>query len=191
MSLLRVDFSQDSSQSRSTQLFGDANELLYMPNEHDEKHVSAGQYESSEELEEKRQLEQRVIMIQRNYRRYRLQVCVRRCAAEYRRLMAIKKKQAERDKQDYINSNMNCKDFPKTKRDFDILFSQIAEWKEQEVRYIESTASLSSCREWHKAQKSVMAYRKFIQNENCSWKREEWKLKIYFRFLTVFPSKAY
>lgn len=104
-----------------------------MPNEH-EATVEAGQYESSEELEAKRQLEERVIMIQRNYRRYRLQVCVRRCAAEYRRLMAIKKKQAERDKQDYINSSMNCKDFPKTKRDFDILFSQIADWKEQEVR---------------------------------------------------------
>lgn len=62
-----------------------------------------------------------------------MQVCVRNCAAEYRRLMAIKKKQAERNKQDYINSNMNGKDFPKTKKDFDLLFSQISDWKEQEV----------------------------------------------------------
>lgn len=156
-----------------------------MPNEHDEKHVNAGQYESSEELEAKRQLEQRVIMIQRNYRRYRLQVCVRRCAAEYRRLMAIKKKQAERDKQDYINSNMNCKDFPKTKRDFDILFSQISEWKEQEVRYrVDSIIVIIPLA----AQRSAMPYKIYSKRKLLVKAR---RMKIYFRFLTVFPSKAY
>lgn len=132
--LLISDISKDTSQSRATQFFGDANELLYMPKDDKENEVEAGKYESSEELEAKRNLEEHVKRIQRNYRRYRMQVCVKNCAAEYRRLMAIKKKQAERDKQDYINSNMNCKDFPKTKRDFDTLFSQIADWKEKEVR---------------------------------------------------------
>jgi uncharacterized protein YozE (UPF0346 family) len=96
--------------------------------------MKAGEYESSEDIERRKNFEEKVKIIQRNYRRYRMQVCVRNCAAEYRRLMAIKRKQAERDKQDYINSNMNGKDFPKTKKDFDLLLSQISEWKEQMVK---------------------------------------------------------
>lgn len=72
-------------------------------------------------------------MIQRNFRRVRLNQCIKTCATEYRRLQAIKKKQEDRLKQDYINSNRKSENFPRTKKDFDLLFAQIAAWKEAEV----------------------------------------------------------
>ena len=48
--------------------------------------------------------------------------------------MTIKKKREERIKRDYINSYKKSGNFPRTKKDFDMLFAQIATWKEGEVR---------------------------------------------------------
>lgn len=74
--------------------------------------------------------------IQKNFRLYRLRKCLRECAAEFRRIVALRKKQEERSKKDYINSQSKSKDFPRTKKDFDVLFAQIAKWKESEMKRI-------------------------------------------------------
>jgi hypothetical protein len=84
-------------------------------------------------MQKKQKILESVRLIQKNFRCYRLKSCIKDCAAEYRRLMAIKKKREDRAKQDYINTNRKSGDFPKTKKDFDILFAQIATWKENEV----------------------------------------------------------
>jgi IQ and ubiquitin-like domain-containing protein len=123
---------QDTSNDRSTQHFGDANELLYMQ-DGDDIEKETHDYETHEEEQKRKKVLEKVILIQRNFRRYRLQTCIKICAAEYRRLMTIKKKREERVKRDYINSYKKSGDFPRSKKDFDMLFAQIATWKEGEV----------------------------------------------------------
>lgn len=95
-------------------------------------------FETFEEAQARKNVLEKVILIQRNFRRYRLQCCIKICAAEYRRLMTIKKKREDRIKQDYINSNKKSGNFPRTKKDFDMLFAQISSWKEGEVLTVNS-----------------------------------------------------
>jgi hypothetical protein len=123
---------QDTTKDQSTQHFGDANDPLFQSVRNDTE-VEVTEYETFEKREKRINLADKVRLIQRNFRRVRLNQCVRECAAEYRRLMAIKKKQEDRQKQDYITSNRKSENFPITKKDFDILFAQIAAWKEAEV----------------------------------------------------------
>jgi len=94
---------------------------------------ASGTYESFEEKQKQKNLLEKVLLIQRNFRRIRLKQCIKICAAEYRRLMTIKKKREERIKQEYITANKKTANFPRTKKDFDMLFAQIASWKESEV----------------------------------------------------------
>lgn len=124
---------QDTSNDRSTQHFGEANELLFLQSTEDVEVESHGSFETVEEAQKRKRIYEKVILIQRNFRRFRLQCCIKSCAAEYRRLMTIKKKREDRIKQDYINSSKKSGKFPRTKKDFDMLFSQIAAWKEGEV----------------------------------------------------------
>lgn len=93
-------------------------------------------FETFEEEQERKKVLEKVLLIQRNFRRYRLQTCIKACAAEYRRLMTIKKKREDRIKQEYINSHKKSGNFPRTKKDFDMLFAQISSWKETEVKNI-------------------------------------------------------
>lgn len=95
---------------------------------------SQNDFETFEEAQQRKKVVEKVILIQRNFRRYRLKCCIKVCAAEYRRLMTIKKKREDRIKQDYINSYKKSGNFPRTKKDFDMLFAQISSWKEGEVR---------------------------------------------------------
>lgn len=125
---------QDTSYDRSTQHFGDANELLYLKDSEDVEVESHGSFETLEEAQKRKKYLEKIILIQRNFRCYRLRCCIKICAAEYRRLMTIKRKREERIKQDYINSYKKSGSFPRTKKDFDMLFAQIATWKEGEVR---------------------------------------------------------
>lgn len=90
-------------------------------------------FETFEESQKRKKVLEKVLLIQRNFRRYRLQYCIKSCAAEYRRLQTIKKKREDRIKQDYINSYKKSGNFPRTKKDFDMLFAQISTWKEGEV----------------------------------------------------------
>lgn len=123
---------QDTNYDRSTQHFGDANELLYLK-QTDDVEVEAQDFETFEDAQSRKKTLEKVLLIQRNFRRFRLKVCIKKCAAEYRRLQTIKRKREERIKQDYINSNKKSGNFPRTKKDFDMLFAQISTWKENEV----------------------------------------------------------
>lgn len=125
---------KDTNNEKSTQHFGDANELLFLKDSDDVEVDASNAFETFEEAQKRKNILEKVILIQRNFRRYRLQCCIKSCAAEYRRLMTIKKKREERIKQDYINSYKKVGDFPRSKKDFDMLFAQIATWKEGEVR---------------------------------------------------------
>lgn len=115
----------------------------------------------------------KVLLIQRNFRRYRLGCCIKSCAAEYRRLMTIKKKREDRVKQDYISSYRKSGNFPRTKKDFDMLFAQIATWKEGEVKlnqfwwtgnlkiyFYRLEESLSCSRDHHASLKSKLCSKK-------------------------------
>jgi hypothetical protein len=118
---------------QATQNFGDANEALFLQKITDVEVEPHEKYETSEDMEKRRNFIGKVRLIQKNFRAYRLRVCVSEKASEYRQIQARKKKREERIKQDYINMNRKSGEFPKTKKDFDSLLAQIAAWKESEV----------------------------------------------------------
>ena len=126
----------DTNYERSTQFFGDANELLYLQENSDYELEAMKNYESHEDMMKRKNILEKVIIIQRNFRRYRLSCCITICATEYRRLQTIKRKREAKIKEDYINSYKKTGNFPRTKKDFDMLFAQIATWKEAEVNII-------------------------------------------------------
>lgn len=121
---------------QATQNFGEANESLFMEKTSDHGIKPNEKYENFEELQKRKNIEGKVKLIQKNFRCYRLKVCIKEKAAEYRQLMARKKKREERIKQEYINTHKKSGDFPKTKKDFDSLFAQISAWKENEVKIL-------------------------------------------------------
>lgn len=126
-------FVQDTSNDRSTQHFGDANELLYLEETADVQVEANQSFETFDEAQKRNKYLEKIVLIQRNFRRYRLKCCIKSCAAEYRRLQNIKKKREERIKREYIHSNKKSGNFPRSKKDFDMLFAQISAWKEGEV----------------------------------------------------------
>ncbi|XP_070503513.1 IQ motif and ubiquitin-like domain-containing protein [Chironomus tepperi] len=126
----------DTSKDESTQYFGDANEALFVPTNTDTELIPNKDFETFEELQIRINTIEKVRLIQRNFRLCRLKKCIRECASEFRRISAIKKKQEEKIKQDYINANRKSDNFPRTKKDFDVLFAQIATWKETETKRI-------------------------------------------------------
>ncbi|KAG5670744.1 hypothetical protein PVAND_000985 [Polypedilum vanderplanki] len=132
-----LQISTDTTKDQATQHFGSATESIYQPTKNDSEIEANKNYETSEQRDKRINLFGAVELIQRNFRRVRLNQCIKSCAAEYRRLQAIKKKQEDRLKQDYINSNRKSENFPRTKKDFDLLFAQIAAWKEAERRKIQ------------------------------------------------------
>lgn len=146
-------------------------------------------YETYEEKEKQKKLLENVLLIQRNFRRYRLNVCIKICAAEYRRLMTIKRKREERIKQDYINSSKKTGNFPRTKKDFDMLFAQIATWKEGEVSgqlqlctNVEQNSPLrrEESPKSSPAHRELSRFKRFSREKfNCSTglKSDEWKSK--------------
>lgn len=115
-------------------------------------------------------------MIQRNFRRCRLKSCIKVCAAEYRRLQTIKRKREERIKQDYINSSKKSGNFPRTKKDFDMLFAQIATWKEGEVSNhfagLQSSSQIQLKLTRHgESPRSSAAHRALSRSKRCSRKK--------------------
>lgn len=117
---------------RAVQVYGTAQELIKIPDPTDYE-IAAQSYEEINEDLARREMIKKVILIQRNFRRFRLQVCITECATKYRQLCAIKAKREARIREDYIKAHTKPKNFPRTRKDFDNLCSQIATWKDAEV----------------------------------------------------------
>lgn len=126
---------EDTALSKATQAHGDPDDSSFNPGSGDQQ-VQVQSYKEYDEDAVRNDMIRKVIIIQRNFRVFRLKRCIKDCATEYRRLCTIKAKREARIKENYINTHKKSKNFPKTKKDFDMLYSQITSWKESETKRI-------------------------------------------------------
>jgi IQ and ubiquitin-like domain-containing protein len=80
-----------------------------------------------------------VLILQRNFRRFILLKCVKKCAADYRALVAEQKARQAKQQENFVNKFLReciLKAQPTTKQDFDVLHAQIQKWKLSEIKRI-------------------------------------------------------
>ncbi|KAL5284600.1 IQUB.2 family protein [Megaselia abdita] len=81
----------------------------------------------------------KIILIQRNFRKYLLRQFIRRCAAEYRRIRCsqeeweVRAKDATKKRKDCI---VRPNEFPCSKEDFESLYAEVQKWKDAEMKRI-------------------------------------------------------
>jgi hypothetical protein len=127
---------KNTHSDKALQQFGAATEEIYIATVNDVP-VEAGEYETYREAEERRHLMKHVLILQRNFRRFILLKCVKKCAADYRALLAEQKARQAKQQENFVNKYLReciLKAQPTTKQDFDVLHAQIQKWKLSEVR---------------------------------------------------------
>uniref|UniRef100_A0A336MUL1 glutathione transferase n=2 Tax=Culicoides sonorensis TaxID=179676 RepID=A0A336MUL1_CULSO len=122
----------------AVQVYGDAKKMIY---EHDdnEYEIMPENYESYEEQQSKRDLETKVRLIQRNFRRFLWEKLIKKTAAEWRATRTEQDKRESDRRESYVKKREICctkKAFPKTKQDFDLLYAEVETWKEKEIARI-------------------------------------------------------
>ncbi|KAG4075901.1 hypothetical protein HA402_003727 [Bradysia odoriphaga] len=119
-----------------TQMFGKATETVFVENRNDVL-LTPRKFESVDELLENKL--NKVKVIQRNARRYLLKKFVKKYAAEWRDRC---RRQPEIDKTrsenilDRFRRECIVNTFPKTREDFNLIYTQIQRWKEAEIKRI-------------------------------------------------------
>jgi hypothetical protein len=126
---------EDTTQSKATQAHGKIDDTLFLPGFGDLE-VDVQPYKEYDEDAARNDMIRKVVIIQRNFRVFRLKRCIKDCATEYRRLCTINAKREARIKENYISTHSKSKNFPRSKKDFDMLYSQINSWKETETKRI-------------------------------------------------------
>lgn len=82
---------------------------------------------------------EKVRLIQKNFRAYMIRKMIKARAKEYRQLLEEQKRREHMIEEIYVNRyKKECviKTYPKTKDDFDMLYSQIQQWKEMQIKRI-------------------------------------------------------
>ncbi|XP_055523710.1 IQ and ubiquitin-like domain-containing protein [Wyeomyia smithii] len=123
---------------RATVSYGDATALSYA-SKYTDRVIVAKNYESYDEMTKRIDPIGKIILIQRNFRRYMWQKLIRESAAEWRRMQKEQKRRESRrskTRQDEYRKECIVKTFPKTKQDFDALHAQVQMWKENELKQI-------------------------------------------------------
>lgn len=132
------DECDDTPYSRSTQAFGDASELIQIPSSSDYSIVPRP-YESHEMIVNREKKLKKIRLIQKNFRAYMIRMMIKKKAAEFRRLLEEQRRRENMIEEIYVNRHkreMVIKSLPVTKEDFDVLYSQIAMWKQREIKKI-------------------------------------------------------
>ncbi|XP_050088317.1 IQ and ubiquitin-like domain-containing protein [Anopheles aquasalis] len=96
-------------------------------------------YEPYQELAKRKDIDGKVRLIQRNFRRVLWQRLIRKSAAEWRQLQQQQLENetaAKTSRAAANNKTLIARTFPKTKEEFDALFAQIHCWKENELKLI-------------------------------------------------------
>ncbi|ETN62722.1 hypothetical protein AND_005579 [Anopheles darlingi] len=96
-------------------------------------------YEPYQELAKRKDIDGKVRLIQRNFRRALWQRLIRKSAAEWRQLQQQQlenESAAKTSRAAANNKTLIARTFPKTKEEFDALFAQIHCWKENELKLI-------------------------------------------------------
>uniref|UniRef100_A0A1B0A7V4 IQ motif and ubiquitin-like domain-containing protein n=1 Tax=Glossina pallidipes TaxID=7398 RepID=A0A1B0A7V4_GLOPL len=128
----------DTMHDQTAQCFLDGNNVRHWI-ESDDYYITPGKYQTyAQKMREEKRM-YKIILIQRNFRRYKWQRWMRECAAEFRRLVAnrISEEEAFKKEQEMrISREQRAKQFPRTKNDFDMLLGEVQKWKTAEMKRI-------------------------------------------------------
>ncbi|XP_012232553.2 IQ motif and ubiquitin-like domain-containing protein [Linepithema humile] len=167
----------------------------YIPNEAD-KYMTAKPYETYAELRLK--LDEYARIIQRNYQAYRMRKHVKECARIYReKLEKCKKDEEEKTVADKMRHKRNIlrQTYPRSRADFDMLYSLIERWRSDRLtdiksrlfksgqcaenyRILEKTVEMFNCIDKHK-QAIKNSYRKQRALRFLTWNCRSIRWKGY------------
>ncbi|XP_058813955.1 IQ and ubiquitin-like domain-containing protein [Topomyia yanbarensis] len=128
----------DTPRDRATVSYGDATELSYA-SKYTDRTIVAGSYESHDEMSKRIDVNGKVALIQRNFRRYMWQKLISDSAAQWRRMQneqKIRESKRSEARQNEYKKECIVKTFPKTRQDFDALYAQVQMWKDNEIKQI-------------------------------------------------------
>ncbi|TDG52438.1 hypothetical protein AWZ03_001268 [Drosophila navojoa] len=101
--------------------------------------IIPGKYQTYAQIERAEHKLKKILLIQRNWRRWILWKYIHLRAAEYRRLVKNRLDEDERYEkcvEQRVERNKKIKQFPRTNDDFDLLFAEISRWKRAELKRI-------------------------------------------------------
>ncbi|XP_037943407.1 IQ and ubiquitin-like domain-containing protein [Teleopsis dalmanni] len=125
--------------NETTQCFKDGSNVLFVSNAKDFT-ITPRKFQTYYQKKRLDDKLKKIILIQRNFRRYLLVRLIRRAAAEYRHMVAdrlqAEHKLNEQIEQIHIKRTDRVKQFPQTKEDFDLLYTEVDNWKKAELKRI-------------------------------------------------------
>ncbi|KAL9900203.1 IQ motif and ubiquitin-like domain-containing protein isoform 1-T1 [Glossina fuscipes fuscipes] len=128
----------DTMHDQTAQCFLDGNNVRHWI-ESDDYYITPGKYQTyAQKMRAERKMH-KIILIQRNFRRFKWQRWMRECACEYRRLVANRISEEEafkKEQENRISREQRAKQFPRTKNDFDMLLGEVQKWKTAEMKRI-------------------------------------------------------
>lgn len=130
----------ETTYSRATQM---ANSEVWIPNVND-KLLVAGAYETADELERRLDKLNKIKTIQRYFRAYKIRLMLKEASAEYKLRVAKEREDGDYDLRadmDRKRRELIGKVFPRTKTDFDMLYTMLDRWKKAEIERITTYAS--------------------------------------------------
>ncbi|XP_068157239.1 IQ motif and ubiquitin-like domain-containing protein [Drosophila tropicalis] len=130
----------NTAHEQSVQCFLDGVNVLYVSAATDFT-IVPGKYQSFAQKERAERKLQKILLIQRNWRRWILWKYIHLRAQEYRRLVSNREDEQKRYEQcveQRVERHQAIKQFPRTKDDFDLLYAEVGRWKRAELKRIVS-----------------------------------------------------
>ncbi|KAF5305485.1 hypothetical protein FQA39_LY01576 [Lamprigera yunnana] len=130
----------DTGYAQATQM---TNQDLWIPNITD-KILTCGHYETAEEKEKRLGIEEKVRIIQRYFRAWKMRKALKKLSAEYKKRIQLEQELEEyylKVDEDRKRQELIGKVFPRTKEDFIMLYAMVDRWKKCEIKHICNTYS--------------------------------------------------
>ncbi|KAH8278587.1 hypothetical protein KR018_005706 [Drosophila ironensis] len=128
----------NTAHEQSVQCFLDDRNILYV-SAGPEFTIVPGKYQTFAQKERAERKLEKILLIQRNWRRWILWKYIKLRAKEYRRLVANREdedKRYEKCVEKRVERHRALKQFPRSKDDFDLLFAEVGRWKKAELKRI-------------------------------------------------------
>ncbi|XP_055903866.1 IQ and ubiquitin-like domain-containing protein [Eupeodes corollae] len=129
----------DTTADQSTQSFGDASNIIFVSAATDFVIIPRKYQTYAQKMKREDRLA-KIVLIQRNLRRFLFWRYIKRCAAEYRNIvadrLAVERKLNDIETKKRIYRENAIKNFPHTKEDFGLLYAHVEKWKQAEMKRI-------------------------------------------------------
>ncbi|XP_017007619.2 IQ motif and ubiquitin-like domain-containing protein [Drosophila takahashii] len=128
----------NTAHEQSVQCHLDGINILYVSAANDFT-IVPGKYQSFAQKERAERKLEKILLIQRNWRRWILWKYIHLRAKEYRRLVQNREQEDERYEkcvEQRVERHRVIKQFPRNKDDFDLLYAEVGRWKKAELKRI-------------------------------------------------------